>query len=93
MGRHLAECLHNESVSDVKLSASYQCEEPCGDSHEAYEVMASVLTESPNTDLAVDMGWASRDDLSRMAAAWRAMATGAVGYFATAFCEVVGRVD
>ncbi len=93
MGRHLAECLHNQGLADVKLSASYQCEEPSGERHEAYEVMAKVLSESPNVDLAVDMGWTTRDELEIMAAAWRTMAAGNMGYFATAFCEVVGRVD
>jgi hypothetical protein len=72
---------------DVKMSARYECYE---DLVRIGEYLAKRIEESAELDHAVERGWATQDDLKRMADALREWQQRPDGMFAQAWVSAVG---
>jgi ubiquinone/menaquinone biosynthesis C-methylase UbiE len=72
---------------DVKMSARYECYD---DLIRIGEYLAKRIEESAELDRAVERGWATQDDLKRMASALREWQQRRDGMFAQAWVSAVG---
>ncbi|MEH2236286.1 hypothetical protein [Nostoc sp.] len=99
VGRELRALLRQSGFTNIKASASYQCYEPLS---EATEYLALLIEASAKDDQAVEKGWTDERCLRRatptptltaMSRALREWSQHPDGFFAQAWCEVVGCKD
>ncbi|MCC5598509.1 methyltransferase domain-containing protein [Nostoc favosum] len=97
VGRELRALVRQSGFTNIKASASYQCYEPLS---EATEYLALRIEASAKVDGAVEKGWTGTDErcLRRATPTLIAMSNGLRewsqhpdGFFAQAWCEVVGQ--
>ncbi|MEA5627239.1 methyltransferase domain-containing protein [Nostoc sp. UHCC 0251] len=87
VGRELRALLRQSGFTNIKASASYQCYEPLS---EATEYLAVRIEASAKDDQAVEKGWTDELSLAAMSRALRECSQHPDGFFAAAWCEVVG---
>ncbi|MBD2534470.1 methyltransferase domain-containing protein [Nostoc flagelliforme FACHB-838] len=87
VGRELRALLRQSGFTNIKASASYQCYEPLS---EATEYLALRIEASAKVDGAIEKGWADEQSLTAMSRALREWSQHPDGFFAAAWCEVVG---
>jgi len=88
VGRELRALLRQSGFTNIKASASYQCYEPLS---EATEYLALLIEASAKVDQAVEEGWTDAPSIKRMSNALREWSQHPDGFFAQAWCEVVGQ--
>ncbi|MEH2242590.1 methyltransferase domain-containing protein [Nostoc sp.] len=87
VGRELRALLRETGFTNIKASASYQCYEPLS---AIAEYLALRIEASENIDQAVEKGWTYEQSLTAMSRALREWSQHPDGFFAQAWCEVVG---
>ncbi|MBN3894228.1 MAG: methyltransferase domain-containing protein [Nostoc sp. NOS(2021)] len=88
VGRELRALLRETGFINIKASASYQCYEPLS---AIAEYLAVRIEASGNVDQAVEKGWTDERSLTTMSSALREWSQHPDGFFAQAWCEVVGQ--
>jgi len=88
VGRELRALLRQSRFTNIKASASYQCYEPLS---EATEYLALLIEASAKEDRAVEKGWTDEISLTAMSNGLREWSQHPDGFFAQAWCEVVGQ--
>ncbi|MEH2111754.1 MAG: methyltransferase domain-containing protein [Nostoc sp.] len=88
VGRELRALLRQSGFTNIKASASYQCYEPLS---EATEYLALRIEDSAKEDRAVEKGWTDERSLTAMSNGLREWSQHPDGFFAAAWCEVVGQ--
>ena len=91
-GRHMLSWARQAGFDAVEASASAWCYTGPADRPWWGASWAERLTESPFGDRAVEHGLATRDDLERLAEAWRRWATSEDGWFLIPHGEILCQV-
>ncbi|MEH2180391.1 methyltransferase domain-containing protein [Nostoc sp.] len=89
VGRELRALLRQAGFTNIKTSASYECYEPLTLST-ATEYLALRIEASAEVDRAVEKGWTDSQSITAMSRALREWSQHPDGFFAAAWCEVVG---
>ena len=90
-GRHLLDWARRAGFEDVMPSASTWCFATDEDRQWWGSLWADRVTSSVFAERAIGLGLASRDDLDRMADAWRRWKDASTGWFAVLHGEIVCR--
>jgi ubiquinone/menaquinone biosynthesis C-methylase UbiE len=90
VGKRLGGLLRRAGFDRITMSASYQCVGTPEQRRLVSEVTARLCEEAAFMEQAVGLGWVEPDARQRLSAALRAEGDRADGFFAAAFCEVVG---
>ncbi len=88
VGRELRALLRQAGFTNIKASASCEYYEPLS---LATEYLALIIEASEKVDQGVEKGWTDEQSLKAMSRALRELSQHPDGFFATAWCEVVGR--
>ncbi|MEH1830329.1 MAG: hypothetical protein V7L22_34160, partial [Nostoc sp.] len=88
VGRELRALLRETGFINIKASASYQCYEPLS---AIAEYLALRIEDSAKEDQAVEKGWTDEMSLTAMSNGLREWSQHPDGFFAQAWCEVVGQ--
>jgi SAM-dependent methyltransferase len=89
-GKHLRALLRETGYSRVGASASYECFGNPEMTREWGEAVASRLLEPSMVDQVTKLGWADRETLENIGAAWRAWGENLDAFHAVCWCEAVG---
>jgi ubiquinone/menaquinone biosynthesis C-methylase UbiE len=90
VGKRLGGLLRRAGFDRITMSASYQCAGTPEQRRLVSEVTARLCEEAAFMEQAVALGWAQPGARQRLSAALRAEGERDEGFFAAAFCEVVG---
>ncbi len=90
VGKRLAGLLRHAGFERITMSASYQCVGTPEQRRLVSEVTAGLCEEAAFMEQAVALGWVEPGARGRLSAALRAEGERIDGFFAAAFCEVIG---
>ncbi|WP_341526207.1 methyltransferase domain-containing protein [Nostoc sp. UHCC 0302] len=88
VGRELRALLRKAGFTNINASASYECYEPLS---LITEYLALRIETSQNIEQAVEKGWTDEQTITAMSRALRELSQHPDGFFAQAWCEVVGQ--
>jgi ubiquinone/menaquinone biosynthesis C-methylase UbiE len=90
IGRQLRGLLHQAGFVSIHATASYRSHGTPETVQWTAERFARLFTEPPMAEQILELGWATREELSHMATAWRAWAELPEAFLASAWGEAVG---
>ncbi|MEH1841105.1 MAG: methyltransferase domain-containing protein [Nostoc sp.] len=88
VGRELSGLLRQAGFTNIKASASYQCNESLSS---VTEYLALIIEAFAKVDQVVQNNWATEESITAMSRALRQLSQHPDGWFASAWCEAVGQ--